>query len=103
MEMKDEPESPISNIIFNLIPEIIGDHGKQIRKSVMSFGAHRWESFYSKQIEFQEMTSEKNPNFKILQIDDRLVIGWKILRLFECMSSVELQAVKEQLRTYLSL
>ena len=98
LELKSEPDCPITELLLYLLPELLRESALKIKKSMMTFGEHRWESFYSKQMEFYEMTSEKNPNFKVLMIDDRIIIGWKFLKLYEQMSSVELQSVKELLR-----
>jgi hypothetical protein len=69
----------------------------------MDFKSFKWQSFHSKVIEFYEMTTEKTPQFKIVKMDSKTAVGWKILKLFNTMANLDNDDLKVMMRNNLSL
>lgn len=103
MEMKNSHNSVVNDILTNHLPNTLKSLNIQENQDIMSFKGYKWDTFHSKTVEFYEMTTEKTPEFKVVKLDDKTTIGWKLLKLFDNMALLENGKLHAMLKTNLSL
>lgn len=103
MKLKNDPNDILNDLLINYLPAKLSSLDVEKNMQIVSFKNYKWQTFHSKQVEFYEMTSEKTPEFKVVKLDNKSTIGWKLLKLFESMSQLESPEIYTLLKSNLSL
>ena len=103
MNIINSHNSILNQILVTHLPETLQNLNFKADQKEMSFKGQAWKVFHSKQVEFYEMTSEKTPEFKTIHLDEKTIIGWKLLRILENICQLDKKEIFTLLKNNLSL